>query len=87
MRQNSGDESKDANEESFPTCPVSDVVDSDIIEPTSHELESKASSASWAGIRSHMLTVVTEAMAMPSSQICCNCELSASFRCQQCGPL
>ena len=33
VRQSSGDESKDANEESFPTNPVSDVVDSDLMHP------------------------------------------------------
>ena len=31
VRQNGGDESKDANEESFPTCPVSDVVYSTLL--------------------------------------------------------
>ena len=36
-----------------------DVVDSNIIEPTSHELRSKASAASWAGIQNHTLTVMT----------------------------
>ena len=67
------------------------VVDADaiseIIEPTGHELESKASAAGWAVVRGGILTAVTEAAAMPLSQICHNCEHSATYRCQQCGPL
>lgn len=59
----------------------------DVIEVTSHELESKANAAGWAGVRRGMLTAVTEAAAMPLSQGCLNCDLSALFRCQQCGPL
>lgn len=53
----------------------------DVIEPTGHELESKANAAGWAGIRSRILT------AMPLSQGCVNCDLSALFRCRLCGPL
>ena len=53
----------------------------DVIEPTGHELESKANAAGWAGVRSRILTAVTEAAAMRLSQGCVNCDLSALFRC------
>ena len=61
--------------------------DSEVIESTSHELESKASAAGWAVLRSHMLSAVTEMAAMPLSQICLHCDQFAFYRCQQCGPL
>ena len=57
----------------------------DIIEPTGHELESKANAAGWAASR--ILIAVTEAAAMPLSQGCVNCDLSALFRCRQVGLL
>ena len=62
-------------------------LSSNFIEPTCHELESKASAVEWAAVRDGILTAVTEAAAMPVSQICLNCRNSASFHCQQCGPL
>ena len=60
--------------------------DSEVIESTSHELESKASAAGWAVLRSHILAAVTEMAAMPLSQICLLCQF-AFYRCQQCGSL
>ena len=57
-------------------------VSSNFIEPTCHELESKASAVEWAAVHDCILTAVTGAAAMPVSQICLNCRNSASFHCQ-----
>ena len=56
-------------------------------QPTTHELESRASAAGWEKIRRELMTVVTENAAMPIGQVCINCESLASLRCQDCGPL
>lgn len=59
---------------------------SDPNEPTTYELEQKSSVAGWEGVRSGILTAVTELQAMPIGQTCLNCENTASLRCQRCGP-
>ena len=56
-------------------------------EPTTYELERRSSVAGWEGVRSGILTAVTEIQAMPVNQTCLNCENTASLRCQRCGPL
>ena len=61
--------------------------DSEIMESTSHELESKASATGWAELRRHMLVAVTEIAAMPLSQVCLHFDQFAFYCCQQCGPL
>ena len=61
--------------------------DFEIIESTSHELESTASAAGWVELRNHMLAAVTEIVAMPLSQVCLHCDQFAFYRCQQCWPL
>ena len=58
----------------------------DLEEPTSYELESKASVAAWEEIRQSILHVVTESHAMQIGQKCLKCEKSALLRCVQCGP-
>ena len=60
----------------------------DIEEPTCRELESRASIARWEKIRNEMLSVVTEAAAMPLNQLCIICKTAvSSIRCQRCGPM
>ncbi len=66
--------------------PATFFTPSDLVEPTSHELESRASVAGWESVRSVILNAVTEAAAMPLGQICLHCEATASIRCKQCGP-
>ena len=62
-----------------------DTTKFDLVEPTDHELESRASVAGWKCVRQKMLGIVTEMAAMPLSQVCLHCEALASIRCRQCG--
>ena len=59
----------------------------DVLEPTLHELESRASAAGWDKIRKDVMKAVTESTAMPVAQGCLRCKGLASLRCQECGPL
>ena len=64
-----------------------DYSPSDTEEPTAYELERKSVVAGWQKIRGDVLKVVTEAAAMPLDQLCLSCDMLATLRCQQCGPL
>ena len=66
---------------------VATSEDSNLIEPTAYEVESKASASAWAMIRNGILVAVTETSAMPIGMKCLLCQSMASYRCQQCGPL
>ncbi len=58
----------------------------DLVEPSHHELQSKASIKGWEQLRSKILSVHTECSAMPRGQLCILCPNPAEFRCQECGP-
>ncbi len=59
----------------------------DLVEPSHHELQSKASIKGWEQLRSKVLSVHTECSAMPRGQLCLLCPEPAEFRCQECGPV
>lgn len=59
----------------------------DFVEPSHHELQSKASVKGWEQLRSRFLSAHTESSAMPCQQPCLLCPEAAEFRCQQCGPV
>ena len=64
-----------------------DVSSTELDEPTSYELECKASVGAWEEIRPSVLHVVTESSAMRIRQQCLNCKQNAILRCLQCGPV
>ena len=80
-------------------CSISDVEDTldlheqsvlasaELEDPTSYELECKASVAAWEEVRSSIFIAVTESYAMQNNQKCFNCENSAILRCVRCGPV
>ena len=68
-------------------CDVSLVPSTELNEPTSYELECKASVGAWEEIRPSVLHVVTESSAMRIRQQCLNCKQNAILRCLQCGPV
>ena len=70
MEESSGTVSKHPPQRSRSV--ISDTYDHKIIEPTTHELESKGSGAGWSEVQSNILEAVTEAAAMPISQKCHN---------------
>ena len=55
-------------------------------DPTTHELERKASVAAWEDVRESFLHVFTESFAMKIGQECLNCKKEAGLRCLGCGP-
>ena len=58
----------------------------EFLEPTHHELQSKANITGWKSIRSKLLRRYTESSAMPHGQLCLLCANSAELLCEQCGP-
>ena len=77
-------------DDSGPSIGPNDVAaseDANLIEPTAYEVESKAYTAAWATIRDGILVAITESSAMPIGMQCSSCKSTASYRCQQCGPL
>jgi len=56
-------------------------------EPTTFAIESKSSVVGWEKVRLALLDAVVEAAAMPLDQVCILCNLEASLRCKQCGPI
>ena len=63
------------------------VSSMELEEPTSYEIECKASVAAWEEIRPSILQAVTESHAMQIDQECLNCDKSATLRCSGCGPV
>ena len=61
-------------------------ADIDMIEPSLHEIQSKASISAWQQLREGMLTITTENSAMPVGQKCLSCDDQAFFRFVKCGP-
>ena len=61
-------------------------ADIDMIEPSLHEIQSKASISAWQQLQEEMLTITTENSAMPVGQKCLSCDDQAFFRCVKCGP-
>ena len=57
------------------------------LEPTLHDLQSRAAVSGWDKLRRQMLLTAVEMSAMPEGQTCFVCAEEAIFRCQQCGPL
>ena len=68
-------------------CDVQTVSPTELEEPTSCELECKASVAAWEKVRHSMLHIVTESGAMQSGQKCLLCEKHAVLTCVNCGPV
>ena len=56
-------------------------------EPTSYEIERKASVLGWEKVRIGLLKAVREASAMPPNQACIHCNTAASLKCKQCSPI
>ena len=56
-------------------------------EPTSYEIERKASVLGWKKVRIGLLKAVREASAMPPNQACIHCNTAASLKCKQCSPI
>ena len=63
-----------------------ELGNSEFIEPTHHELQSKASVKGWELIRNRLLRSHTECAAMPTGQCCLSPQL-AEYWCDQCRPL
>lgn len=68
-------------------CDPSAVASAELDEPTSFELECKATVAAWEEIRPSVLHVITESCAMKIGQHCLNCKQNAILRCLLCGPV
>lgn len=60
--------------------------DTDMTEPSLHEIQSKASISAWQQLRERILIITTENSAMPVGQKCLCCDVQACFRCVKCGP-
>ena len=56
-------------------------------EPTSYEIERKASVLGWEKVRIGLLKAIREASAMPPNQACIHCNTAASLKCKQCSPI
>lgn len=61
-------------------------AESDLVEPSLHELQRKASISAWQQLRDEILTITTEQNAMPVGQKCLCCDDQAQCRCVKCGP-
>ena len=59
----------------------------DLVEPSHHELQSKASIKGWEKLRSNILSAYTTICAMPQGQLCLICPNPAEYRCRECGPV
>ena len=64
-----------------------ELGNSEFIEPTHHELQSKASVKGWELVRKRLLRSHTECAAMPTGQCCLKCPQLADYWCDQSGPL
>ena len=87
VRGSNGSQCNESSARESDHASFADIAD-EVNEPTGYELENRAYIAGWTAIRDGIQTAVTEAAAMPVSQMCINdCGKLASLRCQSCGPL